>query len=268
MKAVLTRRLVGGLERVGLAGPAYRGYERAKSFSLKGEPELTPGDGLPLPPRSLRMAVAGTPDPVWFLRSGARTAERIASLLSSHGEPVEQVDALLDFGCGCGRVLRHWRSLPATSIHGTDVNRRLISWCEKNLTFATFSTNKLEPPLPLEGDRFDAAYGFSVVTHLPEELTFAWLDELARVLRPGGLLVLSTHGEAYADMLSPEERERFRHGEAIVHRSKVAGTNLCSAIHPAAYIEANFTRGFELLDHHPAPIDPLRDHDYVVLRKG
>ncbi len=257
--------LVGGLERVGLAGPAYRLYERASAFSLKRDPPAD--DGFPLPPRSLRMAVAGTADPGWFLESGARTAQQIAGLLERHGRPVDEVEQLLDFGCGCGRVIRHWRGLLSTSIHGTDVNRRLVSWCAKNLAFATFSTNELTPPLPLEDDRFDAAYGFSVVTHLPEELTFAWLDELRRVLRPEGLLILSTQGEAYADMLPLEEQERFRRGEAIVHYSKVAGTNLCSAIHPAAYIEANFTRGFELLEHRAAPIDPLRDHDYVVLRK-
>jgi SAM-dependent methyltransferase len=240
-------------------------YERARAFSLRRDPPAD--DGLPLPPRALRMAVAGTADPDWFLESGRRTAAKVEELLARHGRPVEEVGDLLDFGCGCGRVARHWRRLPRTAVHGTDVNGKLVSWCAQNLTFATFSRNDLAPPLAFPDRRFDAAYAFSVLTHLPEELTFAWLDELARVLRPGGLLVVSTHGEAYVDMLPPEEQERFRRGEAIVQRSSVAGTNLCSAIHPAGYIRAEFGRGLEVLEHVPAPVDPLRDHDLTVLRK-
>jgi SAM-dependent methyltransferase len=266
MPARVMKGLADGLERLGLAGHAHHLYERIRAFSLRSE--LQSADDLPLPPRWSRMAVAGTPDASWFLESGRKTARMIADTFARHGQPIEEVGDLLDFGCGCGRVVRHWRALSATSVHGTDFNARLISWCTKNLTFADFSKNELAPPLRLAEDRFDAAYAFSVFTHLPEELTLEWLAELSRVLRPGGLLVVSTHGEAYADRLSHEERERFLSGEAVIHRSRVAGTNLCTAFHPANYVRARFTRDFELLEHTPAAVGArVRDHDLAVLRK-
>ena len=38
-------------------------------------------------------------------------------------------------------------------------------------------------------------YGISVMTHLTQGTQFAWLKEIRRVLKPGGICVLTTHGE-------------------------------------------------------------------------
>ena len=49
---------------------------------------------------------------------------------------------------------------------------------------------------------FDLIYAFSVFTHLaPAGQTF-WIAELTRVLKPGGCLFLTTHGEHYLPQLS------------------------------------------------------------------
>src|SRR5580658_46194 len=67
---------------------------------------------LPLPPPELRFLVAGTADPSWFLRIGKFGAETLVELLDKQGKSLDQFQAVLDQGCGCGRVLRHLDTLP------------------------------------------------------------------------------------------------------------------------------------------------------------
>jgi len=52
----------------------------------------------------------------------------------------------------------------------------------------------LQPPTGLPAQGFDLVYGISVLSHLSEPDQFAWLAELARLTRPGALLLLSTLG--------------------------------------------------------------------------
>jgi ubiquinone/menaquinone biosynthesis C-methylase UbiE len=63
--------------------------------------------------------------------------------------------------------------------------------------FAQFEVNGLAPPLAYEANHFDFIYALSVFTHLPESLQTAWMSELARVLKPGGYLLMTTHRECY-----------------------------------------------------------------------
>src|SRR5436189_220758 len=68
-------------------------------------------DGLPVPPARLIMRVAGTPDVTWFLESGRLAAESIHDALERAETPLDTVASILDFGCGCGRVIRNWARL-------------------------------------------------------------------------------------------------------------------------------------------------------------
>lgn len=49
------------------------------------------------------------------------------------------------------------------------------------------------PPLPFRDGFFDVAFASSVFSHLPEHLALSWILELGRTLRPGGLLIATTH---------------------------------------------------------------------------
>jgi SAM-dependent methyltransferase len=156
---------------------------------------------------------------------------------------------ILDFGCGCGRVTRYWRGDSALQIFGTDYNQRLIDWCRRSLPFAEFKTNRLTPPLTYNDGAFDLVYAFSVFTHLTEDLQLSWMRELTRVLKPGGLLLFSTHGERYVDRLDDEEYGRFAAGELVVKNNvKAPGSNTCSAYHPTAYVREELAGELELVE--------------------
>ena len=262
----MKRLLLQALERARLLRPAYRAYEAARALGVD-RGVLAP-DGLPLPPARLRMTVAGTADPDWFLESGRRTHEIVVDTLARHRVDGEIGTArILDYGCGCGRMTRHWARLVGAEVQGTDYNPSLVRWCAANLPF-DFTLNGLEPPLPFPDDGFDAVYGISVLTHLPEHLGLEWLAELRRVVRPGGLLLLTTHGDHYRERLTIPERTDYEAGRLVVRWGAAAGTNLCTTFHPAAYIAGTLAREFELLEHESegaAAGTPWQD--IVVLRK-
>jgi SAM-dependent methyltransferase len=189
--------------------------------------------------------VAGTADAEWFLRSGRAAYDAIAAHV-----PLATTGSVLDFGCGCGRVTRYWEPF-AGSVCGSDLDRPAVEWCRRNLSFARFEVNGLEPPLAFEDGSFDLVYALSVFTHLTEPLQLAWRDELRRVLRPGGLLLVTTHGSSYRPRLEPDERERFDRGELVVRWGDLPGSNLCSAYHPEPYLKETFADGFELVELAP-----------------
>ena len=41
-------------------------------------------------------------------------ADLIRDVLRDDGSTIEELEVLLDWGCGCGRVLRHWSGLQRT----------------------------------------------------------------------------------------------------------------------------------------------------------
>jgi SAM-dependent methyltransferase len=205
--------------------------------------------------------VAGTGDADWFLRSGRAGFDAIAA----HA-PLAELESVLDFGCGCGRVTRWWSDFAGT-VAGSDVSGPAIEWCRGNLPFARFELNTLAPPLVFEDETFDLVYALSVFTHLTADLQLAWRDEVRRVLRPGGLLLLTTHGRSYVPRLGDEERASFERGELVVRWGDVAGTNLCSAYHPETYLRDTFAQGFTFLELEAEGARGNPTQDLVLLRK-
>jgi SAM-dependent methyltransferase len=264
----INRALRDGIVRFGLANLAFRTYGKLTQamphtildnarYRRDGAP-----DQLPLPPSDMIFLVAGSSDISWFLKAGSWAATSIAATLSAHDVEIDELDSILDFGCGCGRVLRHWRSLYNTKVFGTDYNPTLIEWCRRNLPFAEVGVNHLHPPLKYTDANFDLVYALSVFTHLTEELQLDWIRELFRIVRPGGYLVLSTHGEHYIGRLNAMERQRFLAGDLVVKNDVNApGSNTCSAYHPKPYVQEHLASDFEIVAFIPegAKGNPMQD---------
>jgi SAM-dependent methyltransferase len=227
-------------------------------------------DGFPLPPAELMRMVAGgarqRPRPRRFFEGGRSTAEAIETIVARYGKPIASCEALLDFGCGCGRLIRHWHGLSETELHGCDYNPELLAWCLDNLPFAKFELNELQPPLPYSSESFDLVVAMSVFTHLTEELQFEWLAELRRVLKPGGMLLLSTHGESRLPEVDADGRGEFRAGHLVVRESSAAGSNRCNSFHPREYVQRTLSRDFELLAHLPDAARNMRQ-DVVLMAR-
>ena len=203
---------------------------RVQSFRLRRE-----AAGFAIPPRKLNLMVTGTEDPEWYARGGWLAAQSIRFALERNAISVEGLTSILDFGCGAGRVIRHWAKLSAL-VHGTDYNPELIR-CAQHLRFAEFRVNGLQPPLGYPSNSFDLVYALSVFTHLDEAGQFAWINELRRVVKPGGYLLITTHGMCpfYLKHLNQAEQEQQAGGKE--HKSQdlveALGFGWREKLHPA-----------------------------------
>jgi len=204
-----------------------------------------------------------------YLDQGRRHAAVFARLLleRSGARPLD----VLEWGCGPGRLIRHMSALLAerdARLTGADFNPRSIEWCRANLPGIDFVGNGLLPPLPLPDARFDASFCFSVLTHLSERAQLAWTAELRRVLKPGGLLVLTTHGAAYRRLLGAAvERRRFDDGRVVVQASYPEGRKLFLAVQPERWVRNELLRGFEQIVLEPASGEADLIQDVWTARK-
>jgi SAM-dependent methyltransferase len=122
-----------------------------------------------------------------------------------------------------------------------------IAWCTENLPHTEFHVNKLEPPLPIADVSVDVLYSVSVFTHLSGEMHEAWINEIKRVLRPGGLLLLTLHGNCVRGKLTPVERQRFDAGQLVVRGGVYEGSRLFAAFHPDRFTTEELLRNFEVI---------------------
>ena len=224
-------------------------------------------DGLPLPSPYLMYLVSWSFSLQLYLEKGALGADCIRQVLEKNGLDIGQFESILDWGCGCGRIMRQWATLKDTHIHGCDYNPRLSGWCSQAFPQFSVRTCRSLPPLPYENESFDFLYAVSVLTHIRAEHQVPWVRELARVLRPGGFALLTFHGSTRAEALGVEMREHFREGQLVVLAEQNNGTNYCAAFHPQEYIRREFGPILRVVDHVP---DGARDagQDAVLFQKA
>jgi SAM-dependent methyltransferase len=192
-----------------------------------------------------------------YLYGGFGSSVGVRAALHSIGTSLYDCKQILDFGCGPARLLRWFGDVsPFATLHGCDLNAPAVEWCRANIEFAEFALNDAWPPLPYADGIFDLVYGVSVFTHLNESMQTAWLNELYRITKPGGIVLLTVHGEDKARSdVSPEEFEQFTADGFLYRKATVLETvdGLPSfyqvAFHSERYIRAAWADFFDLLGY-------------------
>ncbi len=134
---------------------------------------------------------------------------QLASDLREHAG-LSRSSAVLDVGCGPGRVaapLTRFLDPASGTYEGFDVMPESIAWCRKAITpkhpnfhfqVADLHNAQYNPAgsqradeytFPYADDSFDVALAASLFTHLRPFEGQRYLDEISRVLRPGGHLL-------------------------------------------------------------------------------
>jgi SAM-dependent methyltransferase len=264
---------VDGRIEIAYENPAARLPRGLKRSFHAFEPALEP----PLPSAERRYRVIGNRDEAGFLLTGATDWFRIAgAVAATTNRKVEAFGAMLDWGCGCGRLARYASRARPEAFTGCDIDGDNVEWCAANLGGRYVHTG-LRPPLPFRDGEFDLAYGVSVFTHLREPLQDAWLAELARILGPGGIALVTVHGETAVDWagLQPVEYAATKRAiEAAGLLVASANDQLDGAVdepdeyvnvyHSRRYIQRHWSRWLDVVAIIPGYI---YTHDLVVLRR-
>lgn len=149
-------------------------------------------DTYPLPATKDREGYFG-PHHFGYWASGFQDATNLLEAAKTHGV---EVNRYLDLGCASGRVIRHIPQIdPSIDVWGCDINRLHVEWCNLHLgpEIKAFQNHSI-PSLPLEDNSVDVVSAYSVFTHI-EAFETAWLMEMRRILRPGGIAWVTVHSE-------------------------------------------------------------------------
>ncbi len=181
--------------------------------------------------------------------TGQQSVLDIRTALAGIGRSLEEFPRILDFGCGCARVTR-WLQFETSSseLYGCDIDAEAISWNRDHLPGVEFARNQPEPPLPYDDDSFDLILNHSVFTHIDERMQDLWLAELRRVLKPGGIALLSVHGTRAFGI--SEHAARFEGETSAVWRRELERDGILF-ISSDAYVGSSFPSFYHTTFHAP-----------------
>ena len=212
------------------------------------------------------------------------------------GRPLAPHRRLLDFGCGWGRMLRLFmKDIAPDNLYGADSTSRFLTEARRCNPALGFLSCGVAPPTLFADASLDYILSWSVFSHLDEFYATRWIEEFGRLLKPGGLLMITTqsrrfiafcaemrmrrasgikleHGwyEACADSFTDEAHENARYEAGhFLHAAPVARPNPQShygeAIIPRGYIVKHWAPTFRLVEFldNPARLPQV----LVVLQK-
>ncbi len=105
---------------------------------------------------------------------------------------------ILDFGCGWGRIIRYFiKDLQPSYLWGCDPVPEMITLCKSQNKWANFELINPDPPSSFQDNTFDMIYSFSVFSHLSEDFHFKVLEEIKRILKPGGIYMTTTRNRNF-----------------------------------------------------------------------
>ena len=129
-------------------------------------------------------------EPAYF---AAYKARYMARRLAVDATPIV-APVILDFGCGVGNSIGHLHAaFPAAALHGADLSSASIALARtaygQTASFSVIEDTRLTYP----DAAFDAVFVACVFHHIAPTQRLHWMQELRRVLRPGGQIFVFEH---------------------------------------------------------------------------
>ena len=171
---------------------------------------------------------------------------------------------ILDFGCGTGRTLRHLVVEAETGeFWGADVEAAYVNEMQAALSPPVHALQcQVDPPLGLDYGDFDLVWAISVFTHLTANSN-AWLLELHRLLKPGGLLIATFIGRWNSEYVAGEPWDEDRVGMNVLQHTQGWDRGGPTVLMSDWWIHAHWGRAFEILKIAPQ----VHNMSWALMRK-
>lgn len=172
-------------------------FNREGAFESEGHLALV----APFPPRDRMQITTGLTDPKDFASHGY---DILKALSEASPQPLSSFHDVLDFGVGAGRLARMFKGFRGRYM-GIDVDGRNVTWINSALDYVTAIHTQPRKPLPFDNATFDCVISVSVFSHMSEKDQHFYLSEIARIAKPGAIVMLTTHGERALKRAETEE---------------------------------------------------------------
>lgn len=209
-----------------------------------------------------------------FLNSGYTDLVSVMNIAEVYGYSGGKV---LDWGVGCGRMIRHLPDYIRLSSVCADVDPVNVKWMQDNTSISPCLLN----PHGSFPDRWygsiELLYSHSVMTHIVVEDQIHWLREINRVLCTDGLAIISVHGLYAVAKLAewakiPEDMGQWL--EEGFKTSSLNNTDIIDVVpelyyqdtaHTPKFIQEVWGRYIDVVDIIPGGFGPF--HDAVICKK-
>ena len=115
-------------------------------------------------------------------------------LRAFRGMVPESARDLLDFGSGTGNSVPWFQKyFPASHLTGVDVSQRSLDIAQTRFPGAAAGVRLTGNRIPVDDNHFDAAFSACVFHHIDHDEHAAWLADIRRVVKPGGMLAIFEH---------------------------------------------------------------------------
>ncbi len=133
--------------------------------------------------------------PVEYWVAGRSAIDAIRTCLVSAHKSGSEIQHILDFPCGHGRVLRYLKAaFPHAELTACDLLRDGVDFCSSVFGAIPVYSDEDVAEIPLGENGYDLIWVGSLLTHLDSDRWEAFLIKLASCLRDGGVVVFTTHG--------------------------------------------------------------------------
>ncbi len=151
----------------------------------------------------------------FFIKVKANRIIEIARKNFSNNDKIK----ILDIGCGIGLIDKHL-SLSFQNLYGVDVEEGVVSHAK-----AYNPTVKYElyngSILPFEGDVMDIVFAINVMHHVLPEKWNGFVEEMYRVLKPGGVAIVFEHNPLNPLTRLAVDKCEFDRGAVLLHKSRL-----------------------------------------------
>lgn len=111
----------------------------------------------------------------------------------------DRASLVLDAGCGTGLVGQMLSQLGFTNLHGTDFSSEMLARAAQTEVYQSLFRSDFFQPVDLPSDQYEAIISIGVYSSRMRE---TFLPEMIRILKPGGIICLSSRLHYFEEELA------------------------------------------------------------------